>query len=59
VTSSNWQNFDDHVQKVEDEMWKKENLIDELLADIPSVIIYGTCDGDDSDDELTDDEIEE
>jgi hypothetical protein len=60
VTSTNWQNFDDHVMKVEDEMWQKENLVDQLLADIPPVIItYGTSDDeDDSEDEWADD-IEE
>ena len=44
---------------VENDMWQKENLVDQLLADIPSVIIYDANDEDDSGDEFDDDDIEE
>ena len=59
VTSTNWKNFENHVIKVEDQMWEKENLVDELLANIPPVIMYGTNNEDESEDEITDDETEE
>lgn len=48
ITADHWHNYDNHVQKVEQQMWEKEDLIDELHGSlVHPVVIYN--DQDDSD----------
>ena len=61
VLPVNWDKFDKHVQKVENDMWDKEGLVDSVCDDRPVILYPGLdLDPDDADDdELSDLELDE
>ncbi len=59
VTSTNWNNFENHVKKTEQEMWEKEDLLDQIHESLQPVVITpfneDDTDDDDDDDYFSDD----
>lgn len=39
VTTENWTNYDRHVQRIEDDMWEKEETIDKIHQNFMPIII--------------------
>ncbi|XP_072023475.1 uncharacterized protein [Amphiura filiformis] len=59
VTPTNWKNYENHVKKIEQEMWEKEDLVDHIHETFQPIVISPYEDETDSEDDDDDEDFDQ